>query len=130
MLGTVAALIGPPVEAITQVVETKLARSRKSNPVLMEKNMLALDVATRYVDEKLTKQDPYQLGVVEKNDRVVLNGNQAIVAGALAGQCRFFAGFPVSPFTDTHEPIAKSLHQVGGTFQQADGRMVAPLSVC
>jgi len=129
MLGTIAALFGPPVEAITQVVESKLARSRKSNPVLMEKNMLALDVATRYVNEKLTKQDAYQLGVVEKADRVVLNGNQAIVAGALAAQCSFFAGYPITPASDIMEAMAKELPQVGGTFMQAEDEMAALASV-
>src|SRR2546428_10933674 len=78
MLGAISALFGPPLEAITQVVESRLAKSRKSNPLLMEKNMLALNIAQKYVAEKLTKRDPYQLGKVEKTNRVVLNGNQAV----------------------------------------------------
>src|SRR6202048_4194906 len=90
MLGAICGLFGPPLEAIVQVVESKLSKSRKSNPILMEKNMLALEVAKKYVIEQLSKHDSYQLGPVEKADRVVLNGNQAVVAGALAAQCRYF----------------------------------------
>src|SRR5947209_10799440 len=81
MLGVISTLFGLPLEAIVQVVESKLSKSRKANPILMEKNMLALEVAKRYVNEKLTKRDSFRLGSVEKAERVVLNGNQDVVAG-------------------------------------------------
>ncbi|HLI09430.1 MAG TPA: 2-oxoacid:acceptor oxidoreductase subunit alpha [Ktedonobacteraceae bacterium] len=129
MLGAISGLFGPPLQAITQVVESRLSRSRKSNPILMEKNMLALEIADRYVKEHLTKQDPYRLGAVEKADRVVLNGNQAVVAGALAAQCRFFAGYPITPASDIMEMLAKELPQVGGTFLQAEDEIAAITSV-
>src|SRR5438067_8645764 len=89
MLGAICGLFGPPLEAIVQVVESKLSKSRKANPILMEKNMLALEIARKYVTEQLSKRDPFHLGSVEKADRVVLNGNQAVIAGALAAHCGF-----------------------------------------
>ena len=94
MLGAISGLFGPPLEAIAQVVESKLSRSRKSNPILMEKNMLALDIAKKYVKEQLSKRDSYHLGAVEKADRVVLNGNQAVVAGALDCTLRLLCRIP------------------------------------
>jgi 2-oxoglutarate ferredoxin oxidoreductase subunit alpha len=129
MLGAIAGLFGPPLEAIVQVVHEKLSRSRKANANLMEKNLLALDVAKRYVTEKLTKTDPYMLGPVEKADRVILNGNQAVVAGALAAQCRYFAGYPITPASDIMEGMAKELPLVGGTFLQAEDEIAALASV-
>ena len=129
MLGAISGLFGPPLEAIIQVVQSKLSKSRKSNNTLMEKNMLALDIAKRYVTERITKQDQYRLGAVEKADRVVLNGNQAVVAGALAAQCRFFAGYPITPASDIMEALAKELPQVGGTFLQAEDEMTALAAV-
>ncbi|HEX6478697.1 MAG TPA: 2-oxoacid:acceptor oxidoreductase subunit alpha [Ktedonobacteraceae bacterium] len=129
MLGTISALFGPPLEAIVQVVESKLSRSRKSNPILMEKNMLALEIAKKYVEEHAAKHDPYRLGAVEKADRVVLNGNQALVAGALAAKCGFFAGYPITPASDIMEALAKELPQVGGTFLQAEDEMAALAAV-
>src|SRR5438046_8231888 len=95
----------------------------------MEKNMLALEIARKYVTEQLPKRDPYQLGPVEKANRVVLNGNQAVVAGALAAQCRFFAGYPITPASDIMEALAKELPQVGGTFLQAEDEMAALAAV-
>ncbi len=129
MLGAISGLFGPPLEAIAQVVESKLSKSRKSNPILMEKNMLALEIAKKYVTEQLSKRDSYQLGPVEKADRVVLNGNQAVIAGALAAQCRYFAGYPITPASDIMEGLAKELPQVGGTFLQAEDEIAALASV-
>ncbi|GAC1392414.1 MAG: 2-oxoacid:acceptor oxidoreductase subunit alpha [Ktedonobacteraceae bacterium] len=129
MLGAISGLFGPPIEAIIQVVQSKLSKSRKSNDTLMEKNMLALEIAQKYVTERVTKQDNYRLGAVEKADRVILNGNQAVVAGALAARCGFFAGYPITPASDIMEGLAKELPQVGGTFLQAEDEMAALAAV-
>lgn len=129
MLGTICGLFGPPLESIVQVVQSKLSKSRKANATLMEKNMLALEIARKYVTETLAKHDPYLLGPVEKAERVVLNGNQAVIAGALAAECRFFAGYPITPASDIMEGLAKELPQVGGTFLQAEDEMAALAAV-
>ncbi|HEV2581832.1 MAG TPA: 2-oxoacid:acceptor oxidoreductase subunit alpha [Ktedonobacteraceae bacterium] len=125
MLGAISGLFGPPLQAISQVVESKLAKTRKSNATLMEKNLLALDIASKYVTEQITRRDAYHLGAVEKADRVVLNGNQAVVAGALAAHCGFFAGYPITPASDIMEGLAKELPANGGTFLQAEDEIAA-----
>jgi 2-oxoglutarate/2-oxoacid ferredoxin oxidoreductase subunit alpha len=129
MLGAISALFGPPLEAISQVVESKLSKSRKANPLLMEKNMLALEVSQKHVQEHIAKLDIYRLGPVEKADRVVLNGNQAVVAGALAAKCGFFAGYPITPASDIMEGLAKELPQLGGAFLQAEDEIAALAAV-
>src|SRR6266702_4463369 len=125
MLGAISGLFGPELEAIIEVVESKLSKSRKANPLLMEKNLLALQVSQKYVTEQISKRDSYRLGPVDKANRVVLNGNQAVVAGALAAQCRYFAGYPITPASDIMEAMAKELPLVGGTFLQAEDEMTA-----
>ena len=64
MIGAISALFGPPLEAISQVVASKLAHSRKANPLLMEKNTQALEISQKYVQEHITKRDSYRLGQV------------------------------------------------------------------
>ncbi len=130
MLGAVCGLFGLPLEAIAQVVEARFSQShKKANVTPMEKNLLALDIAKKYVTEHLSKHDPYRLGAVEKADRVVLNGNQALVAGALAAGCRYFAGYPITPASDIMEDMAKDLPRFGGTFLQAEDEITALASV-
>src|SRR6266705_1155309 len=129
LLGAISGLFGPEWAAIIEVVEATLSKSRKANPLLMEKNLLALQVSQKYVTEQISKRDSYRLGPVDKANRVVLNGNQAVVAGALAAQCRYFAGYPITPASDIMEAMAKELPLVGGTFLQAEDEMAALASV-
>src|SRR5579859_4190043 len=129
MLGAICGLFGLPLEAIVQVVKSKFSQSRKAGGTPMEKNLLGLDIGRRYVTEYLAKQDSYRLDTVQRANRAVLNGNQAVVAGALAAGCRYFAGYPITPASDIMEGLAKELPQVGGTFLQAEDEMAALAAV-
>jgi 2-oxoglutarate/2-oxoacid ferredoxin oxidoreductase subunit alpha len=47
--------------------------------------------------------------------RELLEGAEAIARAALAAECRFFAGYPMSPFTPLLESMAKLMPETGGT---------------
>ena len=49
---------------------------------------------------------------------LLLQGNEAIVEGALRAGCRFFAGYPITPATEISELLSVKLPQVDGTFIQ------------
>ncbi len=51
---------------------------------------------------------------------LLLQGNEAIVEGALRAGCRFFAGYPITPATEIAEQLSVRLPQVGGTFIQME----------
>jgi len=55
----------------------------------------------------------------------VLQGNEAIVEGALAAGCRFFAGYPITPATEISEVMAQRLPGVGGTFIQMEDEIAS-----
>ena len=63
--------------------------------------------------------------------RRLLQGNEAIVEGALAAGCLFFAGYPITPASEISEVMANRLPQVGGTFIQMEDEIASlgPLSV-
>lgn len=52
--------------------------------------------------------------------QVLLQGNEAIVEGALAAGCRFFAGYPITPATEISEIMSHRLPAVDGTFIQME----------
>ena len=52
--------------------------------------------------------------------RYVWMGNTAMVEGALAAGCRFFAGYPITPQNEVPERMSKRLPQVGGRFIQME----------
>ena len=61
--------------------------------------------------------------------RVLMQGNEAIVEGALAAGCRFFAGYPITPSTEIAEQAALRLPQVGGRFIQMEDEISSMAAV-
>ncbi len=56
---------------------------------------------------------------------LLLQGNEAMVEGALAAGCRFFAGYPITPATEISEMMAYRLPAVGGTFIQMEDEIAS-----
>ena len=44
----------------------------------------------------------------------LLEGSEAIAEAMVAAGCRFFAGYPMTPFTEVLEHMARRLPEVGG----------------
>jgi 2-oxoglutarate/2-oxoacid ferredoxin oxidoreductase subunit alpha len=61
----------------------------------------------------------------EKPNKILLQGNEAIVAGALAAGCTFFAGYPITPASEISELLSVKLPQVGGTFIQMEDEIAS-----
>jgi 2-oxoglutarate ferredoxin oxidoreductase subunit alpha len=57
--------------------------------------------------------------------QLLLQGNEAIVEGALAAGCRFFAGYPITPATEISEVMSYRLPAVGGTFIQMEDEIAS-----
>ena len=49
-----------------------------------------------------------------------LSGNEASAEGAIAGGCRFYAGYPITPSSELMERMAARLPGVGGVFIQME----------
>jgi 2-oxoglutarate ferredoxin oxidoreductase subunit alpha len=54
-----------------------------------------------------------------------LDGDFAIAEGALAAGCRFFAGYPITPSTETAERFAERIPFVGGIFIQMEDEIAS-----
>jgi len=55
----------------------------------------------------------------------LLQGNEAVVEGALRAGCRFFAGYPITPATEIAEQLSVRLPQVDGTFIQMEDEIAS-----
>jgi 2-oxoglutarate ferredoxin oxidoreductase subunit alpha len=58
-------------------------------------------------------------------ERVLMEGSEAIVRAAIAAGCRFFAGYPMTPFTEVLEHSARLLPEVGGVCMNAESELEA-----
>ncbi len=57
--------------------------------------------------------------------RALLEGSEAIARAALAAGCRFFAGYPMTPFTELLEHFAELLPERGGVCINAESELEA-----
>ena len=51
---------------------------------------------------------------------LLLQGNQAVVEGAIAAGVKFYGGYPITPSTEIAEQLALRLPQIGGKFMQTE----------
>jgi 2-oxoglutarate ferredoxin oxidoreductase subunit alpha len=57
--------------------------------------------------------------------RRLMEGSEALVRASIAAGCRFFAGYPMTPFTETLEHFARLLPDVGGVCVNAESELEA-----
>ena len=63
--------------------------------------------------------------MTDHKTRQVLQGNEAIVEGAIAAGCRFFAGYPITPASEIAELMSLRLPAVDGTFIQMEDEIAS-----
>ncbi|RYD92926.1 MAG: hypothetical protein EOP61_24590, partial [Sphingomonadales bacterium] len=55
----------------------------------------------------------------------LLEGSEALAKAMISAGCRFFAGYPMTPFTEVLEGMAKHLPEVGGECVNAESELEA-----
>ena len=125
VVGAVAGLLGLEPASLEGIVKERF----RQHPEVLEKNVQALYTGYEFATTELRKVDPFSLGETARVERLVMNGNNSVVAGALAAGCRFFAGYPITPATEILEEMARMMPRVGGVCLQAEDEMSAIGSV-
>lgn len=60
-----------------------------------------------------------------RRTRTLMEGSEALVRAAIAAGCRFFAGYPMTPFTEVLEHFARLLPESGGVCINAESELEA-----
>ena len=123
-LGVLSALCGLDFQQLQATVKDQYGKKR---PQFVESNRMALLAGYQWVMDNLEDTAPFSLAApkaVQESD-LVMSGNRAIVAGALAAGCRFFAGYPITPASDILEEMARRLPDVGGAILQTEDEIAA-----
>ncbi len=58
-------------------------------------------------------------------ERVLMEGSEALARAAIVAGCRFFAGYPMTPFTEVLEHFARLLPEAGGVCINAESELEA-----
>ena len=119
-LGAVAAMIGLPQQAVTEVIERNLKR----------KGQEAIDASIACV--RAGAEAAVELPALPKlapaatdTTRWSITGNEATGLGAVRGGVRFVAAYPITPATEVLEWLAPALKKVGGVLVQAEDELAS-----
>ncbi|MCG8346293.1 MAG: 2-oxoacid:acceptor oxidoreductase subunit alpha [Chloroflexales bacterium] len=123
-LGAVVTLFGLGSSKLEDIVRIKLGK----NVDLFELNLASLRAGIEYAKSSVTKTDSFWMESAGEQQRLVMTGNQAIVAGALHAGIGFFAGYPITPASDIMEGLAGVLPRIGGAYLQAEDEIAAIMS--
>ena len=127
-LGALTALVNLDFPKLRDTVRDIYGRKR---PQFIESNRIALLAGYQWVRDHVAEEAPLRLAPPDPDHEpeLVMSGNRAIVAGALAAGCRYFGGYPITPATDILEEMARRLPAAGGAVLQTEDEISAIASV-
>jgi 2-oxoglutarate ferredoxin oxidoreductase subunit alpha len=120
-LGAACAVGEFPIENLDSALEKRFGDKGRS---IVENNMTAARKGRDYVEAELDESFGYDLECTDEN-YVLLNGDEAIGMGAIAGGCRFYAGYPITPATAVMEYLTGRIERYGGHVVQAEDELSA-----
>ena len=74
---------------------------------------------------KITSKLKITLNDIFDEKEMFATGNEAILYGALLGQCKFFAGYPITPATEILEGMARYMPLLDGNFLQMEDEIAS-----
>lgn len=113
-LGAIIKYFGLPIH-IPEKLILELFKGKKE---IANINLLALRAGYKALDEK------HKLESLEDN-KIIINGNQALALGAIAAGCKFYCGYPMTPFTSILSYLAKKSNEMGIMVEQAEDELAA-----
>ena len=115
--GIVARMLGIPPETVDRVL------IRQFQDGFLEKNRVAARLGSEWADPRVPSG--YRLPEGIFHPRMVLGGNEALALGAVAGGCKFAAGYPMTPGSGILHGLSEDGPPLGLVFEQAEDEIAA-----
>lgn len=122
-LGAAAGVTGWSLEYMESVIRDNFARKGSE---AVESNLTVARAACDLARKQYGADFPYKLappGGAPK--RMLINGNEALAMGALAGGCRFMSAYPMTPATSIIEWLSALPHEYGMVTKHAEDEIAA-----
>jgi len=102
-VGTVAWLLGIPIET----VEKSLAQQFAKKPKVIPSNMKMVQIGHDYMGANHQKQDAYTVKPMKgrTEGKILIEGNEALALGAVMGGCTVAAWYPITPSSSVCENL-------------------------
>lgn len=122
-LGAAAGLTEFPFEYMENVITENFG---KKGPQVAESNLKVAQAAYEMARKRYGSDFRYRLRAVpDAPKRMLINGNEAIALGALAGGCRFISAYPMTPATSIVEWLAALPHEYGVVAKHTEDEIAA-----
>lgn len=117
-----SSMLDLPADTIESLVKDRFGMKGAS---ILEKNIAAVKVGYDYIKRNPIATDLIVPPSVRKEAKLVMSGNEAMSAGALASGCRYYAGYPITPASDILSFMEENQPKFGGMAIQTEDEMSA-----
>ncbi len=122
-LGAAAGIVEFPFEYMESVIRDNFARKGQE---VIDSNVKVAQVAYEMAKQRYGSDFPYKLRPPQgAPKRMLINGNEALAMGALAGGCRFISAYPMTPATTIVEWLAALPPEYGVVTKHAEDEIAA-----
>lgn len=125
VVGAVCGLLDIDVTQLEQLILKRYAHKGDVG----EANINSLKAGEAYARKNLPDVCNVRKPGEPERERILLSGNQAIVAGALHAGLTYYAGYPITPASDILESLAARLPKFDGVAIQTEDEIAALASV-
>ncbi|RJP19104.1 MAG: 2-oxoacid:acceptor oxidoreductase subunit alpha [Deltaproteobacteria bacterium] len=115
--GIVLRVLGVPIEAADRL----LALDFRGD--FLEKNRKAIRLGAEWAEGRVSGR--YPLPEAAFHPRLIVSGNEALALGAVAGGCKFAAGYPMTPGSGVLHGLSVDGPPLGLVFEQAEDEIAA-----
>ncbi len=122
-LGAAAGITEFPLEFMESVIRDNFA---PKGPQVVDSNVKVAQAAYNLARERYGGEFRYKLSPLkDAPKRMLINGNEALAMGALAGGCRFVSAYPMTPATSIIEWMAAAPLEYGVVTKHAEDEIAA-----
>ena len=123
-LGGFSAIFGVPPVHFEEVIMKKFkAKGEK----VLDANLKSFEAGYRYASEAFPERERPTLTLPEKDkeEKILISGNEAVARGALDADLRLYFGYPITPATPIMEYLARTLPERGGRVVQMEDEIAS-----
>jgi len=121
-LGLIARMFDLNVPKLVKLIEERFTGKDQS---IVNNALAAFHAGHSYALGNVIETFQFVESRKKAGHQVVMNGNEALAFGLIAGGVRFGAGYPITPWSDIMELLRRELPKYGGTFVQCEDEIAS-----
>lgn len=121
-IGSILGGLGIAIDPFSGIIEGLIG---KKGPEVVESNLKVATAGKEYMENHIDWPQHLKSPAMQKPSKMLLNGSQAVGAGAVISGCKFYAAYPMTPSTGIMVYIASRAKQHEIVIEQAEDEIAA-----